>query len=378
MRVRLVYAMLLMVLPTGVVALVVIILMLWRVPTHVQMSLTVSRAEFTIGETTSPSVRILDPLEVHSVTFEKFSRVVFEPTELEVADWAQYDFEEDRFQSSAWRPLPLETGPVSVVPNDGRRHSRVTIEGAENGLTESRGLDQIRVRQGSVVTLEVTGGPSYTLTLKIAGGEPRVLVSSLGVFQIITEQARIAGLAEGVIEREGSLNYRAQLRHTNPFVEVKGSSGVLVLSVRLPAAEKIRLFTKGSIPVSAIDFTRQDDSGNRVSALVRGERGQFNFPDYPQLGKRSLTAPDFVGLDELAKSRIREISLMQAGRGMQLEFEGTADHLRIGNADFPTDHRLTAFATLWHSENLVILASVAVWIFVTTVGGYRLYKELRG
>ena len=65
-------------------------------------------------------------------------------------------------------------------------------------------------------------------------------------------------------------------------------------------------------------------------------------------------------------------------KGMAIELEGDVDHLRTGPKQAPRDHLLTAFDVLWHSPKLMILFSIVVWIFPTTLGTYRLYQELKG
>ncbi len=84
----------------GTVLLIAIILMNWRIPTRVQATLTVDRAEFTVSH--APSSRILDAVSFHSLHVENFESLSFQPAILQVADPRQYNFESDTFPESAW------------------------------------------------------------------------------------------------------------------------------------------------------------------------------------------------------------------------------------------------------------------------------------
>ena len=76
------------------------------------------------------------------------------------------------------------------------------------------------------------------------------------------------------------------------------------------------------------------------------------------------------------KFRIEEIALNRQNGGIQFRLDGLAGHIRSGPPEFLKDHRLTRFDALWQNPRLVILFSILVWVFPTTLGGYKLYKEL--
>ena len=61
------------------------------------------------------------------------------------------------------------------------------------------------------------------------------------------------------------------------------------------------------IPVASLDFTRQESSGERVSALTG--QGTITFPDYPHLGIVSISKDEAIGLERLDRFTIKEISL---------------------------------------------------------------------
>src|SRR5688572_2038921 len=124
-------ALLLLVLPTVLVAAAVAALMRWRMPTRIEVELTVTRAGFTVGG--QESMLILNVAGFESVTVEKFARVAFNPEQLEVADPAQYLDSIGRYPETAWTALTI-TPPVMILGEDELLHPAVTFESADPEL----------------------------------------------------------------------------------------------------------------------------------------------------------------------------------------------------------------------------------------------------
>ena len=99
--------------------------------------------------------------------------------------------------------------------------------------------------------------------------------------------------------------------------------------------------------------------------------------DYPGMARVSFKRPDFIVLSRFRQFRIEAIALNLASWGMRLHLRGVAGQIWTGPHAFQNDRRLTRFDTLWRNTRLMVLASVVVWVFPTTVGAYRLYKELK-
>jgi hypothetical protein len=151
---------------------------------------------------------------------------------------------------------------------------------------------------------------------------------------------------------------------------------MLVLMLTMADHHVLDPFSTSGIPVTGLDFTRQNPKGEPETALVKD--GEITYPDYPDMKKVSLTPPDFLILARLQKFHIEEIALDPEHQGMRFRLHGIARHIKTGPPAFPKDRCLTRFDTLWQSPRLVVLFSIIIWVFPTTVGGYRLYKELRG
>jgi hypothetical protein len=366
------YALLYLSAPTVAVVVAVLVLMNWRVPTSVQVDLTVNRAVFIVdGIDSTP---ILNAVGFQSLTVGRFARLTFSPERLEIADPGQYKPMEDRYLESAWEPLRV-TLPVTITGEDETLQPAVTVEGSRVGLKKAGTLDRIWARPGAEVTVEVTGATSQALTVKVDRRESFATLSLREPFQLITEYGRLSGIT-GSPHRADSLTYRAQLPPQSPIMEITGRPHSLVLIMVIPPEETSKLFFQGGIPVTALDFTRQNSRGDRETTLVKD--GEITYPDYPKIAKVSLKPSEFVGLDHLQKFHITEVALDRAHQGIRFRLNGIAGHIRGGLVAFSKDHRLSRFDILWDNPRWMALFSIVLWVFPTTVGGYRLYKEVRG
>ncbi|NIT60270.1 MAG: hypothetical protein GWN00_29900 [Aliifodinibius sp.] len=239
-------------------------------------------------------------------------------------------------------------------------------------------LDPIRANHGSVVTLEITGKPYPAITIELQGKDASAILSAVlsitQPFQLITDYTKVNGIAELLYQEENSLTYRIQLREDSPFVLFTGT-GSLRFKMQIPLQETANFFSTVAIPISALDFTRQDGAGNRVSAVF--ENGEISYPDYPNIEKVSFEAPDFIGLDRLEQFYIKNISLDPLLKGMRFQLGGVAGHVVTKSGPFLKDCRLSKFDTLWQNPRLIILLSIIVWVFPTSIGAYRLYKNFK-
>jgi hypothetical protein len=359
----------LLVLPSLLLAGVTLILQNWRVPTRIDVSLCADRARFTVGG--DEAAQILNTLGFRSITIEKFTRIAFSPAKLEAADPSGYLPGEDRFHPSAWRQV-LASSPCVVTPLSESLIPAVTLEG--DGPAASSGiLDRLRAEPGSEVTLEVRD-TGRALTVQLEGKQPAAFVSFRGSFQMITRAAALDGV-EGQSGQTGSTTYRASPADGRPEIELAGRPAAMTLVVALSPEESQNLFPRGSIPVTALDFTRQEETGRRVSALVSG--GEIGYPDFPSIRRAVFKAPDLISLDQLDGFRIEEIGLDPANCGLRFRMKGIAGEIRTGTQEFATDHRLTLVDKLLAYPVTVAILGIVAWMLPTMAAGVKLYRELR-
>jgi hypothetical protein len=367
------FAYVLLMLPSLLTVLLLVAAVQWRVPTAVRVELNIDRAKFVLAAGDAPLTRIFDAIAFESVTVERFATVSLEPRRVEVADPAGYDLARDRYPDSAWRNVLIpETTTVEFRALDAMRLPSVTLERFPNEAGALGNLRPISVPIRSEVTLAAIGDRARTITLTLVHAAPVLSLPVPERFQLSANQTAISGMP-GLRHAEGDpLTLRFELREGHRPAEVKGRPEGVVVSLRLASelpATPILLFSEGAIPISAIDFSRQDELGNRVSALV-GE-GRIGFLEDPQAASHSLRASDVVLLADLERFHIRRITVDPGRKGLQLQMDGRAGVVTTRSGNAKRDHRLTAFDVLKRRPTLLAIA-LAVWLVPTAIAGYRL------
>jgi hypothetical protein len=132
---------------------------------------------------------------------------------------------------------------------------------------------------------------------------------------------------------------------------------------------------KGSILVSALDFTRQNQKGAPETTLIKD--GEITYPNYPKIDKVSIKATDFLGLDWLEKFRIEQMGLDPKRNGIRIRMNGMAGYIKTGSPEFQKDRRLTLFDTLWQNPKLTVLFSIVIWFLPTTMLAYNFYMQYK-
>lgn len=371
-RKALLFALIRLTLPTLLVIVAVLVLMSWRVATRIQADLTVDRAVLTVGGV--EGTPILNAVAFQSVTVERFARVAFSPARLELADPAQYVATENRYPESAWRALTV-LPPVVITGEDDTLQPAVTLESATPGPNASGILDGVWAGPGAEVTMEVRRARMTHLSIKVDHQKSSAAVSFHEPFRLLAQYNRITGVGS-LPHKTNSVTYRAQLADHSPLIELVGQPSSLVLILTIASGKPMEPLFKGRIPVTALDFSHQNPRGEPETSLTRD--GEIGFPDYPNLPKVSFRAADSLSLDRLGEFHVEEIGLDQERQALRLRLNGIASRIRTGSQAFPKDLRLTRFETLSHNSRLVLLLSVVAWVFPTTIGGYRLYREVKG
>lgn len=367
------YTLFLLTMPTLVVVVVLIVLMNWYIPTRVRVDLTADRAVFTVGG--SELTPILNSLSFQSITVEKFTRIELNPEKLEVADPALYiqNEIEEGYPESAWISLAVPPRVV-ITGEDETLQPAVTLESTRPGLHTSGTLDWVEAGPGSEVTLEIRGGQTKRLTVKVDHQKSFAVLALREPFQLMTVYSPIKDITELPYSAD-SLTFRAELPNHSPEIEITGLPRSLILNLTISPEKMTNLFSKGGIRVTTLSFNRQDRMGERETALVTA--GEITYPGYPNMKNVPFEASDFIGLDRLEEFRIEEMTLDPQHNGIRFRLNGVAGHIRTGSQEFPEDHRLALFDTLWQNPQLVVLFSIVIWVFPTTVGAYRLYREVK-
>jgi hypothetical protein len=369
----------LMSLPTVIAAAVVIALMQWPISTRIRIELTTERIDFAIEASAAQDHAMLGPLTARILAIEKFATMSFEPQSLEVADPGQYDMDKDDFPDTAWKPLMPASRTITVAPKDRTRHSRITIEGPNrNGLPAIK-VDAVPVSPGSHVTLETRGEKGSGLTIKLPG-QQTLNVPVREPVKLTIQHAEVRGIAESPFQKQEELTYRIRLPERASWIKVVSQPSGLVISPTLTSEQSETPLFRG-IATASLDFTRQARAGERSDTPVGGRvsaltgDGRVTFPDYPHLGTISLSKDEALGLERLERFTIQEIALGPAG--MHVAGEGIVSRIRTKTGQIPIQYKLSAFDKLKHHPQLAVLLAIVAWVFPTTLGAYRLWKEFK-
>jgi len=236
-------------------------------------------------------------------------------------------------------------------------------------------LDQIWARPGSEISFEVIDKKASSITIKVNNQESFAAVSIHNPLQLFTKYCSLSSVSEPPFG-EDSLTYRLWLSDHSPEIDIKGQPDSIVYTISVSPENGKDLFNRINIPVTSLDFTSQDKTGNRITSLVA--EGEISYPDYPEIKRVSFKSPDYIRLDRLEKFNIETITMDSEHEGIRLRLHGITGQVRTGSHEFQRDHRLTCFDSLRQNPRLMALVSILVWMVPTAVGGYKMYRELKG
>jgi hypothetical protein len=127
--------------------------------------------------------------------------------------------------------------------------------------------------------------------------------------------------------------------------------------------------------LSALEFESQGPTGALVTT-VSGD-STIGFREAPDKVHIDVKAGHYIVLRGLENFFIRTLTFRRDTGTLHLEAGGPAASLRSGPAGSVREHALTWFESVWHQTWSLQLFGLAVWLFPTTLAGYKLLKELR-
>lgn len=356
-----------------VTAVTVLALMRWAIPVLVQVELTTQRVEFVVDAAQPQGKPILNTLQVRSLGIENFSSVAFEPNTIRVADPSRYLIEGDTFPPSAWKQVTVTTPRVEFEAHDIERHPRVSAAVDNYSKGTALRLDPISVAPGIRVAVETRGEKKEGLSVTVAG-QQRVNLSVLGPVALIADHTRMIGVSGPTHKEDAEVTYRIGLRESAPWIEIVGRSDGLVILPAISIGQAAIPVSTG-IAVATLDFTRQDPSGERVSAVTG--KGLITFPEYPHLGSMTISESDGLGLERLDQFSIKELTMSPGSHGIDLVGEGMVGQIRIRTGQILIERHLTAFDALKHNSQLMALFAIIVWVVPTVIGAHKLVKDFK-
>jgi hypothetical protein len=151
------FTLFLLTMPAEVVFVGALILMFWRIPTRVQVELTVNRASFTIGD--SDATPILKSVGFQFLTVTKFAGIGFSPERFEVTGPTRYSPTEGRYPESAWTSLAV-TPQVRITGEDEMLQPTIHFESTMPAPPIAGVLDRVWARLGTEVAMDMLKSPA--------------------------------------------------------------------------------------------------------------------------------------------------------------------------------------------------------------------------
>jgi hypothetical protein len=354
-------------LPTVLIGAVTSLLMNWRVPTEVQVDLIVDRATFTIAG--GESVEIPErPLKFRSLTIENF-------------DWVRLTPERFVLDAGDDRIAAGNVGPGDELALEGVTDSRpvLTVTSAETETGATGQLEQMALGPQSELILAISNEAEPSFTARVFGQKLEVNVLPASVMgdefstpvllDLSTKDATLAGISGTTGTADIALR-EVTLAPYAPYVAIKGERQDFAVTATLDGTETVQLGVR--VPVSEVEFLRQD-AGQSRTALVAS--GKLVYPGYPDIAAVVLESDDFIEVDELKEATLSRLMLDPDRGRMELQLEGKVGRLVV-NAK--TDHRLTLFDRLWHGPRMTVLFAILAWAFSVSMGAYKLYRDVTG
>ncbi len=383
----------LVILPTIVLAMVVVILIYWPVATPIDLRLMTERVEF-VSAAASPRP-ILNQARAQSVAFMKFGKLLLVPQNIEVANPNLYSLASDSYPDSAWTRLDTTGREVTIIGAEDVRNPTVTLEEANHGTGNLVHLDSIAANAGSRIILEVVDGTSSsqvdkpssdgsgnlgTVDVALRIDQPEIFhtLSVRGPVQLTADHCQVIGLNSNPYSESASNTYRVSLSSSSPLVQVTGKDGTVVLFMRLPANEAEQLFYDGVITATDIKFVQEDAQAQHIgTALVKNWENRIVYPGYKK-EPVTFTAPDFLELDERDQMSIKRITVNSKHKGFEIDLVGTANHLRVGTPGHSMDLRMSAFDKVWENKVFAILFAIVCWSSGMILAVRKAFREVEG
>ncbi len=106
------------------------------------------------------------------------------------------------------------------------------------------------------------------------------------------------------------------------------------------------------------------------------QRGDISYPDLPDKQRIALTTPARLTLKPFDTFQVEEISRDLDKQEIGFQIAGVAERVQMTVNGVVQDYRLTQFDQFKHSQT-AFFGGIAVWIFFTAIGWYKVYQELK-
>jgi len=373
----------------------------WKVPTKVEVSLWTSHVDFTIRPTASSSNQLpqnqhslLDPIPVTFIQFEHVSAMTVVADSLEEFVDAQAGDPVTALEEQSWRLLEESHGQVVFQP---ARPGAVPIMQVEffkkPGEKPGQGsLEALTIEGGTDLALSIAGVTGDQLTIDAWGKTMGARVTVPQEFLLDVRNVARQSYPNGKKRVMKDDAYRVRVQRANGRLQIEGepeermiqkpsqkvnvSGRRLIMTLGLATTTSIPMFGKEVVALETIRFLEGEDRLGKVQAPDIFE-GQIVLPQHAEQKQISIGQNDILVLENLEEDfHLQSLQRDPQHGALYVKAVGTVGGIRLGNAIDKQDLRLTAFERLQGDQKLMMLGGLMVVMFTTTLGGWRVWKEL--
>jgi hypothetical protein len=351
--------------PTVLALVVAALGMLIYRPTPFNLELTVNSLSFVSAA--QLNARLLERTAFNSLALHGMENGTLNAKRFVLSGQEQGESRLDRGRQSSAIPVPLR---VTALEKSG---AAVMLEVAERRTGELGEVDRLFVPPGARVDLAVTPEKPPRLSVRIWDQPTRILFFLRGEWLLDLVQAKVESEMSKASAAAVTLILSAATDGSLSEFTSTAAGPRVILTV--PPQSTPPALLPAPLLVSALKMTEQGPVGEALST-VSGE-GRIGYADAEDHKDIDVESGDYVTLDRLRNFYIRSIRFQSATGTMRLVAGGVAGSLKSGPRDAIHERAVTWFDFLWHQPRSVQLFALVVWLFPTTVAGYKLVKELR-
>lgn len=340
--------------PTIIALMVAGAAMLIHRPTAFNLELTVKGVSFTAEQ----GVLLLDKSAFTSLALHGVERGRIDANRAVLA--------EQRVDASSTSPRPIPV-PIRIAA---RKESGATVIFAapDGGGPVIGEFDQLFVPDGARVDLAVTPEKPSALSVRIVDRASRFVLSLRGESLVDLVHAKIES-GTGQLDA-AAVTLKLDAAESGSLVEMEGTSAGPTVLLTPPSASTGPAMLPGPLRVSALQFL-----ADRISTVSGA--GSIGFAEAEDARKITVNSGDFVVLSDLRSFYVRGLTLQPEAQAIRFVAGGFAGSLQTGPAGGRRERALTWFDSVWRQPWSLQLFALAVWLFPTTLAGYKLLKELR-
>jgi TIR domain len=352
--------------PTLIAVIVAVIGMRVYRPTQFDFELTLKRLSFVSAQ--AQNARLLEKTDFSSLALHGI-----ENGTLSAKSFMPFHAGQEDAQRSETSLSSALTGRLRITAT-GKRGATVMLEGAVLGAATSGEIDRLFVPPGARVEVEVTPEKPPGLSVRILDRPSRITFLLSGEWLLDLVEAKIDSRVMPAKEADAT-TFRLLSADDGSLAELISTTAGSRVILTAPSGTAPPSLLPAPLRVSALDLAAQGPLGEPLST-VSGE-GRIAYVGLEAAKGIDVKTGDFVVFRDLQNFYIRSVDFQPEPGMLRLLAGGVAGSLQSGPAGGIQERALTWFDWLWQQPRSVQLFALVVWLFPTTLAGYKLLKELR-